>query len=781
MDLTTLKTNHSKNPPQPAPIYYKSLITNSKILSQSYRFPESKLKVTLNKNYRRNGRTKVKKGDVYRYNIDPRAKGGMSNSANSVNKAKMTDKAIPLFNEYEDVKTDYSVKKKISPPSAIGCNHPQENQNKQDFYKILMQLKRSKNRSIKRSKVDHWYENAQRVVSSQNKSRKRRSLSSNRCYTASSRTRQLTTNSFSTSLNTSGFNKFYKSSRLDRQNTVESDKRLRQNSSSRLLQSSHFKSFTAEPVPSSPRDLCSDYYDSAIHNMTNKELFTEPEWEDFNLNTSPKKKQKEILEKLKRKYKLIKRSYPEQVPSYVNAEIKQFFRDLQHWFEDIFRAGMYIPDANTSLVNFVVSEKGDIFIPSESAHEATGDMVVLKQNYIAKARFSQGVLQEGQACILHVAGDYYDGRVLTDGIPDGQGSFYYADGKNYDGQFVQGKRVGKGRLNYANKSQYIGQFIEDEANGNGIFIDTKGNRFMSLQAQDSSEDCGFFKNGKLFGLGEIRYENSNTYKGNFKNTKKEGYGVMKYSIPAGNEIRTGIYKGNWKRDMREGQGEMTYDNMSTFKGTWSKDAKSYGTLINNDGSKYTGSFFEDEYHGYAKLTLRNGVIIEGEFINGELKDKGKITFKDGQIFEGIIEHWDIGERGFLNYPDGSQYEGQFKFGRQHGFGIYTSHNGDKYEGKWEEGAKAGFGREFIFKTKEYYEGLFSKNRRHGKGKLLTDKGELYEILYSRGDLKNRSMVPIKVGKGLYRKQVGKFLEERHIVEPKVTANYRSSVCVTIIP
>lgn len=174
--------------------------------------------------------------------------------------------------------------------------------------KIIFESNNNENRSVKRSKVDNWYENAQRVVSSQKKSRKRRSLSSNRCYTASSRTRQLTTNTFNTSLNTSGFTKFNRPSRLDRQNTVESGKRLSQNSSFRLLQSSHFKSFTAEPVPSSPKDPNSDYYDDAIHKMTNKKLFTEPEWEDFNLNTSPKKKQKEILEKLQRKYKLIKRS-----------------------------------------------------------------------------------------------------------------------------------------------------------------------------------------------------------------------------------------------------------------------------------------------------------------------------------------------------------------------------------------------------------------------------------------------------------------------------------------
>ncbi|CAI2385350.1 unnamed protein product [Moneuplotes crassus] len=761
-----------------APQYYKSLIKKSKILSKAYKMTESKVK----KSYRHNkSMSDHKNGRKFHYRLNLQTKINLNSNFNATSKVKMTNKAIPIFNEYENMSKSFEITQKKPPRAELSFDeNPQASKNKQDFYNILMQIKQNKNRSGASNRLENWFENARKVLDSRRNSKKRRSLTSNRCYTASQRTRQLSTNSFENSFNYLDNNVYTsKSHNKARRPTTQMKNRFNSNG----FQSYHMKPLTSHNLDNSLTfiNFQTKCYDSAIKKMTNTKLFTEPEWEDFNLKASPKKKPKEIMEKLKRKYKHIKKSYPDVMPKYVDSQIAQFLKDLHIWFGDLFKAGTYHPNASLSKVNFMVSEKGDIFISTESSNEATGEMIVLKQHYIAKGRFIKGIIQGGQASIFYNTGDYYEGKILHGGTPDGQGSYYYEDGKNYDGQFVEGKRIGKGRLNYPNRGQYIGQFIEDDANGNGIFTDFEGNRYMSLEAQSYSEQHGNFKKGRLYGMGEIRYENSNIYKGNFKNSKKDGYGIMLYSVPTETESRTGTYKGQWKRDMREGEGEMSYDNMSIFKGNWAKDAKSYGTLLNNDSSKYIGNFYNEEYNGYGKLILANGTVIEGEFNNGELKEKGKITFPDNKIFEGVIEDNDIGDRGVLYFPDGNQYEGQFKFGRQHGFGILTCKNGDKYEGKWDEGTKTGFGREFIAQTKEYYEGEFDKDFREGNGKLLTEGGELYEITSMRGELKNRSMLPIRVGSSLYKKQVSKFLEERHIVEPKVTVNHRNAVCVTIMP
>ena len=107
-------------------------------------------------------------------------------------------------------------------------------------------------------------------------------------------------------------------------------------------------------------------------------------------------------------------------------------------------------------------------------------MSLKPDNQIIEGFFTYGKLQRCKAKILYPNGEYYYGMVTLNGVKDGQGLYYYANGDIYDGKFVKNKRIGKASLKFNDGSEYIGQFINDQADGHGLFTDTHGSRYQSI-------------------------------------------------------------------------------------------------------------------------------------------------------------------------------------------------------------------------------------------------------------------------------------------------------------
>ena len=49
----------------------------------------------------------------------------------------------------------------------------------------------------------------------------------------------------------------------------------------------------------------------------------------------------------------------------------------------------------------------------------------------------------------------------------GDGTFIFADGKKYKGQFHYGKRQGKGKMIWTDGKVYDGEWYDDKMHGNG--------------------------------------------------------------------------------------------------------------------------------------------------------------------------------------------------------------------------------------------------------------------------------------------------------------------------
>lgn len=169
-------------------------------------------------------------------------------------------------------------------------------------------------------------------------------------------------------------------------------------------------------------------------------------------------------------------------------------------------------------------------------------------------------------------GWYYEGEV-KDGKPEGQGIFYYVDGKPYKGgEFVGGILQGKGWFYESNGVKYKGEFKNDLPDGEGEV---------------------YYPNGQL------------SYKGTFAKGSFSGQGVI-YFIN-GNKLYEGMFA--------DGK----------YSGR--------GVMYREDGSKmYEGDFLDEKYNGEGRLYGANGILFqEGIFERGHLVE-GKTYSDKGNLF-----------------------------------------------------------------------------------------------------------------------------------------------------
>lgn len=112
-------------------------------------------------------------------------------------------------------------------------------------------------------------------------------------------------------------------------------------------------------------------------------------------------------------------------------------------------------------------------------------------------------------------GLYYEGEV-SGGIPDGQGIFYYVDGKPCKGGvFVDGKLQGKGWIYFEDGSIFKGEFKNELPDGKGKVYYSNGKLAYE----------GTFVEGYRSGQGvEYNEDGKKSYIGSFLNGKYSGEG-----------------------------------------------------------------------------------------------------------------------------------------------------------------------------------------------------------------------------------------------------------------
>tara|TARA_R110002153_G_scaffold260884_1_gene421102 strand:+ start:175 stop:1896 length:1722 start_codon:yes stop_codon:yes gene_type:complete len=161
------------------------------------------------------------------------------------------------------------------------------------------------------------------------------------------------------------------------------------------------------------------------------------------------------------------------------------------------------------------------------------------------------------------------------------GTYTFASGEKYVGEYKDGKMDGQGTLTFASGDEYVGEYKDGEKNGQGTYTWANGEKYV-----------GEWKDDKTNGQGVRTYANGDKYVGENKDGKKNGQGT--YTFPNGEK-----YVGEYKDGKMDGQGTYTWANGNKYVGEY-KDNKRHGqgTLTWPDGDKYVGEYKDDEMAGF---------------------------------------------------------------------------------------------------------------------------------------------------------------------------------------
>jgi hypothetical protein len=200
---------------------------------------------------------------------------------------------------------------------------------------------------------------------------------------------------------------------------------------------------------------------------------------------------------------------------------------------------------------------------------------------------------------------------LSGNCVNGYGTYTWASGSKYVGEWKDVTRNGQGTNTWADGRKYVGEYKDDKRNGQGTYTWPDGNKYV-----------GEYKNDNQNGQGTSTWANGDKYVGEYKNDKKNGQGTYTWArgskyVGEYNTWADGRkYVGEWKDDNQNGQG--TY--------TWP------------DGNKYVGEYKDDKRNGQGIYTWPDGRKHVGEFKDNNINGQGTHTWADGRVVEGLWEN-----------------------------------------------------------------------------------------------------------------------------------------------
>jgi hypothetical protein len=126
------------------------------------------------------------------------------------------------------------------------------------------------------------------------------------------------------------------------------------------------------------------------------------------------------------------------------------------------------------------------------------------------------------------------------GIVSGTGKVVWANGDQFEGTMVNGRREGKGTFIWRNGQRYSGEWRHDAPNGKGTIVFTDGSRYE-----------GDVKDGVPQGQGVTRFKDGDVYRGGWVRGKSSGQG--RYTWANGS-----YWEGEFRDDKPTENGKMVF-------------------------------------------------------------------------------------------------------------------------------------------------------------------------------------------------------------------------------
>jgi len=354
----------------------------------------------------------------------------------------------------------------------------------------------------------------------------------------------------------------------------------------------------------------------------------------------------------------------------------------------------------------------------------------------------------GRGVLTYKDGRRYEGEYKLDKM-HGKGVYIWAEGARYEGEYKEHKKHGRGLQTWPTGGRYEGQYVDGTQTGLGIMTWADGRRYE-----------GEWLDGKCTGKGTTTFKSGSRYVGVYHEDKMNGSGI--YTFADGRK-----YEGEYRNNMKNGHGVYTWADEVKFDGQWTDGKPTNGVLRFPDGTccdkvkPRTGmtndetlqKLYEDAWKwkscdqeawkhegaatahpplcGFHVVMEEDGSRYEGEWVDNKKTGKGKMVWADGRVYDGTWLENRYHGRGTLTYKDGRRYVGEYMHDAMHGEGIYTWADGARYEGEYQHNRKHGRGTQ-IWSTGGKYVGEYKDGTLTGRGVMTWADGKRYEGEWRHG-------------------------------------------------
>jgi hypothetical protein len=343
-------------------------------------------------------------------------------------------------------------------------------------------------------------------------------------------------------------------------------------------------------------------------------------------------------------------------------------------------------------------------------------------------------------------GKEYEGDWVN-GLFQGFGKLAFGDEDQfgrikYEGEWKAGEPWGNGRMIYKNGQKYDGMWENGIYKGYGLFL------FPINDTEERASYEGEFENGIQWGNGTVTWKDGKKYKGQFENGALEGFGQFDYS--PNDYLDRKVYVGEWKANQHWGTGTLVFKDGAKYEGQWKNgEYDGFGTFIFPDNSseilvKYEGGFKSGIFWGNGTMYFKDGSKYEGGIENKVAEGFGIATYNKDDIFhrERYVGMWRAGTHwgnGTVYYKEGTIYEGGFENGKFQGYGVFVytlndSLSRERYEGDWNNDFQWGNGTMYYRSGLKYSGGIVYGDF-NGYGILTYPESDTSGIKYYEGDWK----------------------------------------------
>jgi len=236
----------------------------------------------------------------------------------------------------------------------------------------------------------------------------------------------------------------------------------------------------------------------------------------------------------------------------------------------------------------------------------------------------------------------------------GQGRIEFSDGSSYEGRLEDGHKVGHGTYIWANGQRYSGNWLNDLPDGEGELISSGGDRYTG----------GFIK-GRRQGQGRVVYSDKSEYNGTWRDDLPSGAGVIRF-------IDGDVYDGQVVAGKQSGDGTLTRRNGDRYTGSWQDGLRNgKGMARWGDGQRYDGDWRANLREGSGLMQFVDGGSYDGTWVGDRATGQGQIKFASGDSYAGMVSDGTPQGKGVYTWGSGDKFAGEFAGGRPTANGVMT--------------------------------------------------------------------------------------------------------------